>query len=140
MDLEDPEPSPPQQTVKLHLRPLHRTGKREHLQVEHVLQPLALFVQDRISDVQAATLGFCRYDVTNRFEDPKAIFVDPVVDDETHEEDFFVDLRAEEVVRHERDPRHAFWRVFLPELRVHMIKTKTRGVGDEREKKRGEAE
>ena len=58
VDLEDPEPSPPQQTVKLDFRPLHGTGEGEHLQVEHVLEPLALFVQDRVRDVQAAALGF----------------------------------------------------------------------------------
>ena len=57
----------------------------------------------------------------NRFEDPKAILIDPVVDDETHEEYFLLDLRTEEVVRHERDPGHAFWCVVLPELRLNTI-------------------
>ena len=45
------------------------------------------------------------------------VFIGPVVEDETHEEDFFFDLGTEDVVGHEGDPGLAFRRVFLPELR-----------------------
>lgn len=104
MDLKDPEPSPPQQIVELHFGPLHSPSEGEHLQIEHVLQPLALLVQNRIGDVQTTALGLGRDDITDRLEDSKAVFIDPVMDDETHEENFLLDLRGEEVVRHERDP------------------------------------
>ena len=117
VDLEDLKPSLLQQTVKLHLRPLHGPMDGEHMHVEHVPQSLTRFVQNGFGDVQTTALGFRRYGVADRFEDSETVIVDPVVQDETHEENLFLDLRTKEVVGHERDSGLAFWRAFFPELR-----------------------
>ena len=52
LNVEDPESSPLQQAAELDPGPLHGTSEGDHLHVKHILQPLALPVQDRVSDMQ----------------------------------------------------------------------------------------
>ena len=79
MHIRNLEPAPPQDPIELPFCPLQRPSHVHHVRRNHVLESIAILVQQNLGDVQPATILRLRNHVPNVLQDLDTVVLEPIM-------------------------------------------------------------